>query len=254
MYIKIAKHKSPKKKTKRITSSDDDDVPFWGQVLGTGLKIAGGLIGSQSQSKVQPMGPNDLKKYFSPVQKTINQMGNTVTGMQGTIGTAQTQQAEMANIGRAMMDPGSQMNQNQKQLLQQQSMDQAAMQNLLSLRSTNAGGGASSGVTAAQARRAQSASGKDALAQFSQSMLQQQQAGVGVLGQSGQMLGQISGMQGQMGSLQSAMGQQQMNISENLAQSALAQRQSQMQAAQSNQGAFGSMMGGIGSSILENLL
>lgn len=198
--------------------NDKQVVP---QLLGAGVGILGSILGNKASSSVAPMDPDELKPYFSDAR--------------GTLGQMQGFQQEMAGYGRQLMDPGSQMNRQQQQMLRQRSMDQVALQNLLARRQA-AATGQSSGVTAAQARMASSQAARDALGQFSQSMLQNRQQGLGVLGQSGGLLSNIySG---------------QMQQAENLAQAALAQRQQQMQAAQSRGDMWGGIMSGVGTSLM----
>jgi len=198
--------------------NDKQVVP---QLLGAGLGILGGVLGNKHSSSVAPMDPSEISPYFDEAK--------------GTLGQMQGFQQEMAGYGRQLMDPRSQMNRQQHQMLRQRSMDQVALQNLLARRQA-AATGQSSGVTAAQARMASSQAGRDAMGQFSQSMLQNRQQGLGALGQSGGMLSNIySG---------------QMQQSENLAQAALAQRQQQMQAAQSQGDMWSGIMSGVGSSMM----
>ena len=186
---------------------------------------------------------SDIDPYFDEVRGTIGDLGRTTGQMQEGYG-------EIMGIGRQMMDPYSRMNQQQFGLMKQQGAEQLALQNLLAQRQSAALGQAS-GITAQQARTAQSQMGRQVSQQYQQGLAGQQQAGAGYMMQGQGLLGQIAGTQGQMGEMQ-------MGIGENLAGADIAYGQALTEAelAQSANisNIFGSIGGGIATSGTMNLM
>ena len=71
--------------------------------------------------------PAAIKSYMKPVQQIIGQMGGTVDQMQAGYGQSK-------GFALDMMDPMSNRNVQQRQMMEEQSRQQLALQNLLARR------------------------------------------------------------------------------------------------------------------------
>jgi len=162
----------------------------------------------------------EITGYMQPVQDVIGQM-------QG----AYEQSSQYAN---QMMDPRSAMNQDRRDLYEDQGYSQMALQNLLNQRQA-AALGQESGITQSQNRQNQGQTGRNISQLFQQNMMQQQQAGMNQFNQSQGMLGNI--MQGQLG------------VTENITQAEIARRKAQMDIqmgeAANRQQFVGGLLGGV---------
>ena len=108
----------------------------------------------------QAITPGQIRGYMSPIQGTINQM-------QGSYG-------QMTGYGQDLMDPSSGINQQQQQMLRDQSADQLAMQHMLARRQA-AAMGQDSGITAAQNRTSQAQMSRGVQEQSQQNLMQNRQ-------------------------------------------------------------------------------
>ena len=190
--------------------------------IGAVTSIAGGLMGSSSSNNApDPISPGELSPYFNQAR--------------GVMGQMQRHGREMAGIGRSLMDPNSAMNRQQANMMKQQSADNMALQALLARRA-GAASGQNPAITAAQLNQSTGQAGRQSMNAIQQSIMQNRNQGIGVLGQSGGMLNQV--LQGQMG------------IGENLAQAAIAQRTQQQQAAQEEGNMWSNILSGVGSAFM----
>ena len=113
---------------------------------------------------------------------------------------------EFDQMGEEFMDPTSQRNQMFLQNIQQQGMNQVALQSQLAGRNAAAHGGGLSGVSQQQTQQAGLQAGLQGRQQWMGMMGQQQQAGLGIMGQALQMKG---GIRDTMSELDIAKGQAQ---------------------------------------------
>ena len=192
------------------------------QGAGLAAKAYGAYQMYNDKNKPQAITPGQIRGYLSPSQGIANQM--------------QAGYGQMQSMGRGLMDPNSALNQQQQQMIREQSADQLAMQSLLNRRQAAAMGQAS-GITAAQNRAAQARMSQGAMQQAQQAFMQNRMQGIGVLGQS----------QGLLGSL----GRFQQGIDENIAQAAVAQRQQQIGDYERKQDMLGSLFGGLGGGLMD---
>ena len=200
---------------------NDKQVAWMLPAAGVATSLLGGLFGSK-KSTIDPISPGQIREDMAPVQGYIDQMGQGYQQMQG--------------FGRDMMDPGSAMNQQRFQMMQQQGSQQMALQNLLQRRQAAAMGQAS-GITAQQGRSAQRQLGGQLSGQFQQAMLGQQDKGLNMLGQSQSILGNQARMQ--------------MGVSENIAQARIAQNQAQRQEEMMANQQMANLFGGLGGGLLQ---
>jgi hypothetical protein len=186
-----------------------NDKQFWGQVAGA---LAGKAIntifggGRRKAPKYNPITPEQIAEYMKPAQDMISQM--------------QTQ-------AQSYMDPDSQFNVQQRARMEQQGMNQMALQNLMNKRQA-AASGLDSGILQAQGRIGQGNLASSLRDQYATQMDRNRQMGQGLLGRA---------FQGQMG------------ISENIAQSAIAQNQAMMNQQNMQQANQGSFWGGLGNQV-----
>ena len=200
---------------------NDKQVAWMLPAAGVATSLLGSLFGSK-KSTIDPISPQQITEDMAPVQGYIDQMGEGYKQMQG--------------FGKDMMDPGSGMNQQRFQMMQQQGAQQMALQNLLQRRQAAAMGQAS-GITAQQGRSGQRQLGQQLTGQFQQAMLGQQDKGLNMLGQSQSILGNQARMQ--------------MGVSENIAQSRIAQNQAQREEEMMRNQQMANLFGGIGGGLLQ---
>ena len=178
--------------------ANDKQAPFpWMLAAGVASNLAGAYLGSRAP-KTESIGPNRIRKMMAPAQDVVNQM-------QGQYGT-------MSRMGQDLIDPNSNINQQQYQMMQQQGQNQLALQQLLARRQA-ASMGQDSGITQAQSRGAMAQTARNLGQDYQRALSQNRQVGIGTLGQAQGLLGRI--------------GQMQTGISENIAQAAIAQNQRQ---------------------------
>jgi hypothetical protein len=169
----------------------------------------------------KPFSPGEVRQGMSQTQGVVNQM-------QGGYG-------QMQGIGQGLMDPNSGINQQQQQMLRDQSADQLAMQHMLARRQA-AAMGQDSGITAAQNRATQAQMSRGVQQQSQQNLMQNRMQGIGVLGQSQGLLGNI--------------GRLQMGLDENATQAGIAARQYEMDDWQRRNQAKADMYSGFGSGLM----
>jgi hypothetical protein len=151
----------------------------------------------------------------------------------------QSAYGRMSGIGQDLMDPTSGINQQQYQRMQQQGQNQLALQNLLARRQA-AAMGQESGITAAQSRLASSQTARNLGQGYEQALMQNRQAGIGVLGQAGGMLGSIGTLQ--------------QGISENVAQAAISRNQQQREEEMRRNELWGSALSGMGGGLMQGYI
>jgi len=173
------------------------------------------------KNPIKPFSPGDVRQGMSQTQGVVNQM-------QGGYG-------QMQSLGQGLMDPNSGINQQQQQMLRDQSADQLAMQHMLARRQA-AAMGQDSGITAAQNRASQAQMSRGVQQQSQQNLMQNRMQGIGVLGQSQGLLGNI--------------GRMQMGLDENATQAGIAARQHEMGEWQRRNQAQADMWGGFGSGLM----
>ena len=188
--------------------------------LGLGATAYGAYQGMRKNPN-KPVSPSEVRRGLSQTQGVVNQMQSGYGQMQG--------------LGQGLMDPNSGINQQQQQMLRDQSADQLAMQHMLARRQA-AAMGQDSGITAAQNRATQAQMSRGVQQQSQQNLMQNRMQGIGVLGQSQGLLGNI--------------GRMQMGLDENATQALIAQRQNQMEEWQRRNQAQADMWGGFGSSLM----
>tara|TARA_Y100001963_G_C6761911_1_gene439927 strand:+ start:98 stop:862 length:765 start_codon:yes stop_codon:yes gene_type:complete len=183
-----------------------------------------GLLGSAGQAYLgsranphQPLGAGAIRKHMRPTQGVIDQM--------------QSGYSNLMNQGQQLMDPNSALNQQQRQMMQDQAANQMAMQHLLARRQA-AAMGTDSGITAAQNRGTQAQTARDLYQGHQNALFQNRAQGLGIQGQAQGLLGNI--------------GRMQQGVSENIAQAAIAKRQHQADEWQRRQQAMGDFVGGMG--------
>ena len=199
-----------------------NDKQFDPITLGLGLGASAYSAWKAGQANpVKPFSPGDVRRGMSQTQGVVNQM-------QGGYG-------QMQSLGQGLMDPNSAINQQQQQMIRNQSADQLAMQHMLARRQA-AAMGQDSGITAAQNRAMQGRMAQGAMQQGQQAFMQNRMQGMGVLGQSQGLLGNI--------------GRMQMGLDENIAQARLAERNYEQQEFERRNMAMSSMLGGIGSGLM----
>jgi len=169
----------------------------------------------------KPFSPGEVRQGMSQTQGVANQM--------------QSGYGQMQSMGQGLMDPNSAINQQQQQMIRNQSADQLAMQHMLARRQA-AAMGQDSGITAAQNRATQSRMAQGAMQQGQQAFMQNRMQGMGVLGQSQGLLGNI--------------GRMQMGLDENIAQARLAERNYEQQEFERRNMAMSSMLSGMGSGLM----
>ena len=179
--------------------------------------------GQAGQRAVQAVGagtrnPNTGKKeYFIPAMMAA---GAVVSGLGGMYAAHQAgkgarlarkqQKRQLANIegyeqmGEEFMDPNSARNQMYLQNIQQQGLNQVALQNQMAQRNAAAYGGGFSGAQAQQAQQARLQAGLQGRQQWLGQMGQQQQTGLGILGKALQMEGDVRDNLGNLRMAQSA--------------------------------------------------
>ena len=200
--------------------ANDKQVAWVLPALSVGASVAGGLM-SMRENPNRPITPGEVGRDLSRSQGVVNQM--------------QAGYGQMQGIGQGLMDPNSAINQQQQQMIRNQSADQLAMQHMLARRQA-AALGQDSGITAAQNRATQGRMAQGAMQQAQQAFMQNRMQGTGVLGQSQGLLGNI--------------GRMQTGIDENIAQARLAERNFEQQEWQRRNQAMASMFGGIGSGLM----
>jgi len=188
--------------------------------LSVGASLAGGLMAMRKNPN-RPITPGEVAGDLSRSQGVVNQM--------------QAGYGQMQSMGQGLMDPNSAINQQQQQMIRNQSADQLAMQHMLARRQA-AAMGQDSGITAAQNRAMQGRMAQSAMQQGQQAFMQNRMRGMGVLGQSQGLLGNI--------------GRMQMGLDENIAQARLAERNYEQQEFERRNMAMSSMLGGIGSGLM----
>ena len=198
----------------------NDKQSFLLPALSIGASVAGGLM-SMRENPNRPITPGEVRRDLSRSQGAVNQM--------------QAGYGQMQNMGQGLMDPNSAINQQQQQMIRNQSADQLAMQHMLARRQA-AALGQDSGITAAQNRAMQGRMAQGAMQQGQQAFMQNRMQGMGVIGQSQGLLGNI--------------GRMQMGLDENIAQARLAERNFEQQEWQRRNMAMSSMLGGIGSGLM----
>ena len=188
-----------------------NDKQIWG-MIGTALagKAVDTIFGNNRRRRQQQntfISPDQIAEYMKPGQEMISQM--------------QSQAQDY-------MDPNSQFNVQQRGRMEQQGMNQLALQGLMKKRQA-AASGLDPGILSAQGRMDQGQMAASLRDQYASQMDRNRQLGQGLLGQ--------------------AFGGQ-MKISENIAQSAIAQNQgmrNQANLQQANQGSFwGGLASGVG--------
>lgn len=189
-----------------------------------GAGLAAQAYGAYQASRPTPdaISPSEIAGYMSPVQGIAGRMGASI----GRVG----------QLGESLMDPTSAINQQQQQMIREQSAEQLAMQALLNRRQA-AAMGQESGITAAQNRIAQSRASQAANQQMANALMQSRAQGMNVLGQ----------MPGLLGGL----GRFQQGISENIAQAGIAQRQKQIADAERQRMMMGTLFGGVGGGLID---
>lgn len=195
-------------------------LPYIASALGIGASLFGGAKSGKGPS-TPSISPEQIEQYMLPVQEQIDKMGGVYD--------------DTISLSKNIMDPSSALNQQRFNLLKQQGQEQLALQNLLARRQS-AAMGQDSGITFSNAMQRQQALGRDILGQYNQSMLGQQNVGLGLRGQGMGLLGSM--LQGQLG------------VSENIAQAAIAQNQAQRDAEMYANQAQGGFYSGLGSSLL----
>tara|TARA_R100000742_G_C4277550_1_gene99543 strand:- start:1675 stop:2676 length:1002 start_codon:yes stop_codon:yes gene_type:complete len=105
---------------------------------------------------------------------------------------------EFDQMGEEFMDPASARNQMFLQNIQQQGMNQVALQNQMSQRNAAAHGGGLSGVAQQQSQQAGLQSGLQSRQQWMGMMGQQQRTGLGMIGQALQMKGGVRDTMGEL--------------------------------------------------------
>ena len=199
-----------------------NDKQFDPITLGLGLGASAYSAWKAGQANpVKPFSPGDVRKGMSQTQGVVNQM-------QGGYG-------QMQSLGQGLMDPNSGINQQQQQMLRDQSADQLAMQHMLARRQA-AAMGQDSGITAAQNRATQGQMARGVQQQSQQNLMQNRMQGIGVLGQSQGLLGNI--------------GRMQMGLDENATQAGIAARQHEMDDWQRRNQAQADMFSGFGSGLM----
>ena len=188
--------------------------------LSVGASLAGGLMAMRKNPN-RPITPGEVRGDLSRSQGVVNQM--------------QSGYGQMQSMGQGLMDPNSAINQQQQQMIRNQSADQLAMQHMLARRQA-AAMGQDSGITAAQNRATQSRMAQGAMQQGQQAFMQNRMQGMGVLGQSQGLLGNI--------------GRMQMGLDENIAQARLAERNYEQQEFERRNMAMSSMLSGMGSGLM----
>ena len=135
---------------------------------GAALSAAGGIYAAHKAKKAAKKARKGMKKQMGDVRK-------------------------FEAMGHEFMDPNSARNQMYLQNMQQQGMDQVALQNQMAQRNAAAYGGGFSGAQAQQAQQAGLQAGLGARQQWLGQMGQQQQTGLGILGSALQQKGQGRG-------------------------------------------------------------
>ena len=197
-----------------------NDKQFLLPALSVGASLAGGLMAMRKNPN-RPITPGEVARDLSRSQGVVNQM--------------QAGYGQMQSMGQGLMDPNSAINQQQQQMIRNQSADQLAMQHMLARRQA-AAMGQDSGITAAQNRATQARMAQGAMQQGQQAFMQNRMQGIGVLGQSQGLLGNI--------------GRMQMGLDENIAQARLAERNYEQQEFERRNMAMANMLGGIGSGLM----
>ena len=198
----------------------NDKQSFLLPALSIGASLAGGLMGMRENPN-RPITPGEVRGDLARSQGVVNQM--------------QSGYGQMQSMGQGLMDANSSINQQQQQMIRNESANQLAMQHMLARRQA-AALGQDSGITAAQNRITQGRMAQNAMQQGQQAYMQNRMQGIGVLGQSQGLLGNI--------------GRMQMGLDENIAQARLAERNFEQQEWQRRNQAMSSMLGGIGSGLM----
>lgn len=192
-----------------------------GAALGVGSSLLSAYLGSKAPT-TKALTPEQIRAYMAPMQGVVNQMQAGASRFRG--------------IGQDLMDPSSGVNQQQYGMMQEQGQDQLALQNLLARRQA-ASMGQSSGITAGHNRLATAQTARNLGQGYQQALMQNRQAGIGVLGQAQGMLGSIGTMQ--------------QGITENIAQSAIAQNQQQRMEEMKKSQAWSDAFSGIGTGLMQ---
>ena len=188
--------------------------------LSVGASIAGGVV-AMRKNPYRPITPGEVQGDLARSQGVVNQM--------------QSGYGQMQSMGQGLMDANSSINQQQQQMIRNQSAYQLAMQHMLARRQA-AAMGQDSGITAAQNRTTQARMAQSAMQQGQQAYMQNRMQGISVLGQSQGLLGNI--------------GRMQTGIDENVAQARLAERNFEQQEWQRRNQALSGMLSGIGSGLM----
>ena len=197
--------------------ANDKQMALGMLALGLAGSAAQAYLGSQANPH-QPLGAGAIRKHMRPTQ--------------GGIAKMQSGYSNLMNQGQQLMDPNSALNQQQRQMMQDQAANQMAMQHLLARRQA-AAMGTDSGITAAQNRGAQAQTARDLYQGHQNALFQNRAQGLGIQGQAQGLLGNI--------------GRMQQGVSENIAQAAIAKRQHQADEWQRRQQTMADFAGGIGS-------
>ena len=192
-------------------------------LVAAGLAVGGAALkgyGNWRANKpltTKPISPAEIQAHMAPVQSQVNQMQAGAT--------------QMMQAGQGMMDPNSNMNQQLKQDMGQQSQSQLALQALLNRRQA-ASMGQNSAITQAQNSMQIGQTARGLTSQFGTAMQQRYSQGISTMASAGSLLGNVASKQ--------------MGIQENIAQAAIAGREHQAMQEQAKNARAGAVWQGLG--------
>tara|TARA_Y100001938_G_scaffold132824_1_gene191482 strand:+ start:81 stop:863 length:783 start_codon:yes stop_codon:yes gene_type:complete len=214
-------------------------------LAGAGMKAYGAYQDSKWSPSVSPLGANDIRGQMAQSQAALGGMQGTVGQMGNTANQMMAGYDEMSGLGRDLMDPNSQVNQDQFNRMKTQGADQLALSTILNKRQA-AASGLDSGIMAAQQRGQQQSLSTSLRDQFANQMATNRAQGIGVLGNAQSLLGNVGNLQAQMGGLQGDIYSGQMGIDSAAAQGMIAQNQWAMDEEQRKQNAKTDMFQSFG--------
>lgn len=254
MILRIAAHKRPKKKKEaRISSSDDDEVDFWGSIIGAGASLLGSyMTGSKAnQARNNSYNPYNINQLRAEQAESKGLYQDMAGYGQEAIGYGKEmyqQGQDLYDQGQGFFDIGSEQNQLMRKGIMNNSMDQIALQNTLAQRTPNFG---NSGIARAVASSNQLAGMSDATKNFLQGYQQNMGIGQGLLGQAmGQQRAGMGTFQSGVGNVQ-ASAQGQAGLAENIQQAQISNNEMRNQRYRDESNYYnnlsGSLLSGIGS-------
>tara|TARA_R110001583_G_scaffold31452_5_gene107573 strand:+ start:3710 stop:4489 length:780 start_codon:yes stop_codon:yes gene_type:complete len=221
MNLRQATHKRPKKKKEaRISSSDDDEVDFWGAAIGIGASLLGSYMSGNKASNARnqsynPYNINQLRSEQAESKGLYQDMAGYGRKSMGFGEEMYQQGQDLYDQGQQFFDVGSEHNQLMRKGVMDDSMNQIGLQNTLAQRQQ---GGGDTGISRANAASNTLAGQGQAQQNFLQGYQQNMGIGQGLLGQAmGQQQAGMGTFQAGVGNVQ-ASAQGQAGLAENIQQ------------------------------------